>query len=451
MSEQTTGAYEQHLARLREMCPAHEGWEVAEIEDYYMTGQVTTAIPEFLKAKHPDLVEENLTAPAMHCEDRQPESAAGQAALPGMTGAAVREPQLVEHAWAGRLRFRWAGARIILVRVRLVTDDSRVERRSLVATTSRAALADLCRVVSAYLRARRVGGREITVVNGRNIPRPSDAWESLVLPDGMAEEIRRNAEAFFRAEPRYRELGLPYRRGFLLVGPPGNGKTQTIRVLAAQCAQAAVITLHLRADLEETELMTAFDMSRSSAPSILVLEDLDKLQRHGKVSLSNLLNLLDGLDAHQGVLVVASSNEPGKLDAALLNRPSRFDRVWDYPLPDGARRLRLLNQRGGRYFPEADLAEVARRTEGFSMAFVQEVVVNALLEAVLAGRAPEAGDLELSLTSMDRQFRSVAKGCASMRDVRRVGFGLAVHRSVLEKAPAGENGDGIHGNGEEAA
>ncbi len=104
----------------------------------------------------------------------------------------------------------------------------------LVATRSTAALRNFLGVLSEYGRFRERGKkREILVVNGENIPVNAASWEDLALPPGMADDIRVNVEVFFRSREKYRNLGIPHRRGLLFAGPPGCGKTLTIKVLAS--------------------------------------------------------------------------------------------------------------------------------------------------------------------------------------------------------------------------
>ncbi len=140
------------------------------------------------------------------------------------------------------------------------------------------------------------------------------------------------------------------------------------------------------------------------------------------VSLSHVLNLLDGLKALNGVLVIATCNELDKLDPALIHRPSRFDRVWRFELPRYEQRLELLRKKGGTYFSESALETVARRSEGFPMAYVKEVVVNALLECAHDEVDPEDDYLLRSLDTLRLQRKEAAKPGDSMEERQALGF-----------------------------
>jgi SpoVK/Ycf46/Vps4 family AAA+-type ATPase len=109
------------------------------------------------------------------------------------------------------------------------------------------------------------------------------------------------------------------------------------------------------------------------------------------------------------VIIIATANEPERLDPALLHRPSRFDRIWKFPLPAAEQRLALLRKRGGDYFSDDVLQEAARQSHGFTMAYVQELVVNALLECVRTENVPQDDHLLRSLDTLRSQRKSAGK------------------------------------------
>jgi SpoVK/Ycf46/Vps4 family AAA+-type ATPase len=104
--------------------------------------------------------------------------------------------------------------------------------------------------------------------------------------------------------------------------------------------------------------------------------------------------------------------------------PSRFDRIWNFPLPAVEQRLALLRKHGGTYFSEPVLREVAQRSNGFSMTYVQEIVVNALLESAHNGTNPSDPELLWSLDTIRLQRRCASKGVESLEEQDNVGFCL---------------------------
>lgn len=263
----------------------------------------------------------------------------------------------------------------------------------------------------------------ITVMNGPDIAITPIEWDDILLSHGLLDAIRRNVKSFFESRDRYRDLGIPYRRGFLFVGPPGCGKTVTLKALAYH-TRVKVITLLGKANIDDSDIQNTMDLAVRCSPAIVFFEDLDKLLEAEDVSLSHFLNLLDGLNVVKGVLVIATCNEPEKLDPALLFRPSRFDRVWTFSLPAMEQRLGLLRRRGQGHFSERAHLEVAEKSQGFSMAYIQEIVVNALLESVHSGTAPSDLDLFRSLDALRAQRKSASKGVDSLVEEANVGFAL---------------------------
>ncbi len=291
-----------------------------------------------------------------------------------------------------------------------------------VATKSLAAFRDLLLVLERYGKARlKEKKKEIYVVNGENIPVTASSWDDLVLPAKMARDIRSNVEGFFASPERYAALGIPHRRGFLFAGPPGCGKTLTLKTLASN-TPAKFISVLGTADVDDGMLRSALDLAEGCTPAVVLLEDLDRIVNAKGVSISHFLNLLDGIKVLNGVLVIATCNEPDRLDPALIHRPSRFDRVWRFDLPKYEQRLELLRRKGGTFFSESALVETARQSEGFSMAYVQEIIVSALLECAHNELPPNDDRLIKSLHTLRMQRKEASKSGKSMEEREAVGF-----------------------------
>ena len=122
--------------------------------------------------------------------------------------------------------------------------------------------------------------------------------------------------------------------------------------------------------------------------------------------MSNILNQLDGLTSGEGVLVLATTNAPEKLDPALIHRPNRFDRIWRLALPGEPQRLTLLRRKAGSYFSEEALTRAAAQSGGFSMAYTQEIITNSLVLAANAGQAPADAHLAASLAQIKGQYKN---------------------------------------------
>jgi hypothetical protein len=331
------------------------------------------------------------------------------------------------YSWRGTIELVWNGHDIHCYKLSLAVGNG-LEEIYFVATKSVAAFRDLLLVLDRYGKARHKEKRkEIHVVNGDNIPVTTSSWDDLVLPAQMARDIRTNVEGFFASPERYAYLGIPHRRGFLFAGPPGCGKTLTLKTLASN-TPAKFISVLGTADVDDGMLRRALDLAEGCTPSVVLLEDLDRMVQAEGVSLSHFLNLLDGLKVLNGVLVIATCNEPDKLDPALLHRPSRFDRVWRFELPRYEQRLALLRKRGRDFFSESALETAARRSDGFSMAYVQEIVVSALLECAHDEIEPHDDHLFKSLDTLRLQRKEASKPGESMEERESVGFSMLSNR-----------------------
>ena len=313
---------------------------------------------------------------------------------------------LGEFEWSGEISFR-LGKDSFRVRRFLVQEPPAYRRKTLIAAHSLEAVERLWERIEKFDKKKINLKKTVYVVNGPDYPRPKQKWSDVVLPDSMKSQIRESFESFLTGKAYYRELGLPYRRGFLFTGPPGNGKTLITKVIAGEY-DINIVTAEIRANFSEQMLSQAFQMASNHSPCVLILEDVDRMVNHRSISMSYFLNRLDGLNTAEGILLIATSNHPEFLDSALLHRPSRFDRVWRFTLPTQDERLQLLCLRGGKYFEEKALADAAHRSGGFSMAYVQEIVVNALMKAAHKRETPVEKHLIESLSELREQIKGAS-------------------------------------------
>lgn len=219
-------------------------------------------------------------------------------------------------------------------------------------------------------------------------------WEDVVLAPGLLAGVREAVDGFFRHREAFAAIGFPWRRGILLVGPPGTGKTMMLK--AAVASVPSLPFLYVRdvvPSCQEAAIRTIFQRARRLAPCILAFEDIDGFMDDDNRSL--FLNELDGFENNEGLLIIASSNHPGRIDEALLKRPSRFDRVFHVGLPEAAERRSYCRQVLSRSTLAARLAEgfdldrlaeqVAERSDGFTPAYLKEALIGAALERAQEG------------------------------------------------------------------
>lgn len=213
----------------------------------------------------------------------------------------------------------------------------------------------------------------------------SASFDDLILADDLKQHIRDDFHQFLQSEDRYQRLGIAWRRGALLVGPPGNGKTHCVRALVKELAISSLYVQSLSHNYFTPEQLwqTVFDRARGLRPCVLVLEDLDSLVTEENRSF--FLNQLDGFERNHGLIVLATTNYPNRIDPAIIDRPSRFDRKYHFPLPSGDLRSgylqmwqQQLSEETGWQAEEVD--GITLETEGFSFAYLKELVISSVMK-----------------------------------------------------------------------
>lgn len=398
--------------------PREEGWIVYEFASDAARKMYLHYLLDCLRDWHPDALKRRTALSFVEEDALRKSCKKSLASSEGTTKDAANE--MDSFGWRGSVELVWNGHDIHCWMFSLIMSNGCADVY-LVATKSNAALQDFLRVLDRYGQTRHKVEKEIFVVNGENIPIAPSSWEDVVLPAGMARDIRTNVQAFFHSPERYQQLGIPHRRGFVFAGPPGCGKTLTLKTLAYN-TPVKFITVLGKANIDDNDISYALRLAEKYTPAVVLLEDIDRLVHAEGISLSYFLNMLDGLKVLNGVLLIATCNEPDKLDHALIHRPSRFDRVWRFELPKYEQRLALLHKRGGTFFSESALQTAARRSEGFSMTYVQEIVVSALLECAHDELAPGDDYLFKSLDTLRVQRKSASKPGESIDERESVGF-----------------------------
>jgi transitional endoplasmic reticulum ATPase len=239
-------------------------------------------------------------------------------------------------------------------------------------------------------------------------------WNDLILAPKTKRELRQMQLMLEKPETA-RELGIDPPTGILLKGAPGTGKTTIARVLAneAKCKFFSITPADINqmyVGLSEQRVRDLFSRARSSAPSIIFIDEIDALlpARQGGIAIhsdkvvNQFLQEMDGMTPNNRVFIVGATNRPDMLDPA-VRRGGRLSREIEIPLPDRDARVQLLKlfTKGVKVAEDVSLEELADKSEGYSGADLKAVVNEAGLQALIRiADSAEAGE-ERVLTSAD--------------------------------------------------
>jgi ATP-dependent 26S proteasome regulatory subunit len=207
----------------------------------------------------------------------------------------------------------------------------------------------------------------------------------VILPPAVLDGIERQVLGVARHAVLLRASGQHLKRGVLLHGPPGTGKTHTVRYLLGQLpgVTSVVVSGYALRFIAE-----ACSVARTLQPSIIVIEDVDLIAEERGMHpgqhplLFQLLNEMDGLGADTDVTFLLTTNRADLLEEALAARPGRVDHAAELPIPDREARRRLIQlYRGGLTLDLTDGETVITRTDGVTASFLKELLRRAALVA----------------------------------------------------------------------
>ena len=213
---------------------------------------------------------------------------------------------------------------------------------------------------------------------------------------------------------KYKEIGANMPKGVLLVGPPGTGKTMLAKAVAGEAnvpffSMSGSEFVEMFVGMGASKVRDLFRQAKEKAPCIVFIDEIDAIgkKRQGNMSgndereqtLNQLLTEMDGFEGHNGVIILAATNQPDSLDPA-LTRPGRFDRRVPVELPDlkGREEILKVHAKKIRLAEEVDFNKIARMASGASGAELANIVNEAALRAVRNGRKfVTQSDLEESI------------------------------------------------------
>lgn len=201
--------------------------------------------------------------------------------------------------------------------------------------------------------------------------------ELLYLPDPIFDTIINDIEYFWDNEEKFKKYDFTYKRGILLHGKPGCGKSSICLLLSQQIINKGGVVIYIN-DGDDLSMFNTiikqFRMIESNTPILCILEDLDGLLRMNENE-TKLLNLLDGVNQINNVVYIGNTNYPENLKDRIINRPSRFDRRYEIAEPnEKIRRFYLEKKIMDEDKEKIDIEYIVNNSEGLSLAHLSEIV-----------------------------------------------------------------------------
>ena len=226
---------------------------------------------------------------------------------------------------------------------------------------------------------------KIVSIQKKKLPKESLVYDT----ESELFNVMNDIKLFFKKDTKelYKKMNILYKRGVIIHGDPGNGKTAMIREIIRQLSNVTTIIINPntpRVTFVLSELINAL----KERPSIIVIEDIDSVILNN--NRSEFLNILDGINMKSGIYFIGTTNYPERIDPAFVNRSGRFDRLYKIPNPNETiRRLFFRSSKIGELLEgyrihkdntennELDIVELfVKYSDGLSMANLKELMIS---------------------------------------------------------------------------
>jgi cell division protease FtsH len=266
-------------------------------------------------------------------------------------------------------------------------------------------------------------GRRLRFLNLR-----AKSWDSIILDPGIKREIKANTIDFLNKRELWGKYGIPSKRGILLAGEPGTGKTAICKALMAEASGITCITTNAYGLDDDDYITELYELAQDLSPCIVFIEDIDLVGQnreefgyHKGSALLSLLTVLDGIEERKEIVTVATTNCVDMLDKAISERPSRFDRVIRLARPSLEQRQELINLLGQKISMDEPTQDyIARNTEYCTPAQLQEVIYGLVIEHCDESSAAQSQYLTFSADDIDSVISKI-----NGKHKHQIGFSIA--------------------------
>ena len=215
-------------------------------------------------------------------------------------------------------------------------------------------------------------------------------WESIILTPKVKKVIQRNVNGLYKNREILAKNKISMKRGIILCGPPGTGKTMLCKVLANEMEMTIIYVLP--SDISRIcDVSRICEMAQDLAPTLLILEDIDYIAEdrdfsgHGGNLCIELMNRMDGLqEEFKNVITIATTNMIDKVEKAIKNRPGRFDKVIEIAVPGKEERKKMIEifTKNFKLHKNIDIDAIVKNTDGMPGAFLFHIAEYAAILAI---------------------------------------------------------------------
>ena len=245
-------------------------------------------------------------------------------------------------------------------------------------------------------------------------------WDDIVLDPVIKEQIRQNTIGFIANIDQWKKYGIPAKRGIILCGDPGTGKTIVCKALLSEAEGVTIIVTDPVCMASPGSIINLFSIARDLSPAIVIIEDIDMIGIDRDILLMStppllaLLAVMDGITENQNIITVGTTNSIDKLDKTLRERPARFDRIFILERPDyGNRVLILRNQAKTIPLREEIIEYIGQKTNQYTPAQLKEIMYSMVISRV----SDSEGVDNLGMEDVDRVISQM-----EVRRKNKIGF-----------------------------
>lgn len=237
----------------------------------------------------------------------------------------------------------------------------------------------------------------IKVINGNDIFYEKNlTWKELNLSSTLKSDIKKSIDVFLDSKDFYNKNNLPWKKGILLSGPEGVGKTKIIKTIISNYDFKPVT---IASSINEDLIVSAFEYAETNGPSLLYFQNLDFLFDAG-ISTSLFLNLMDKISTENGLLVIVTANNLERLPNSIKERSFRFDKKYEIPLPNQRMIGEYLKKLFSNIISKQKCMELAKYAEKnqFSYSSIKEIYTSSFFQAMANNRkTPSSKDIDTVL------------------------------------------------------